>query len=181
MSATTCAKRWRATTAAPGRAPTRTWSSASGRGGAARTIWGSQRRRPRSTSAPQAAQRARLLGAGVLRSRLCRQHARHAFTARVARPLVAAVGEPHHAVQSGVFRMAGFQLDAALAQPGEQRGRELAYLTAEGVAACDEVWQLDSPFEGQFPGEQSHQCLGVVLENRRAAGRAERGDEVAEA
>src|SRR5437762_1973784 len=95
----------------------------------------------------------RLLRAGVLRAGVYRQHARHALTARVGRPLIAAVGEAHHAVQAGVLRMAAFQLDATLVQPGEQRGRELRDLTAEGVAACDEVRQLDRLFEGQLPGE----------------------------
>src|SRR5439155_1427425 len=110
----------------------------------------------------------RLPRAGVLRGRVWRQHACHALAARVGRPLIGAVGEARHAVQSGVLGMAALQLDAPLAQPGEQRGRELRDLTAEGVAACDEVRQLDRLFERQLPGEQSHQGLGIVFENRGA-------------
>src|SRR5690606_29596427 len=84
-----------------------------------------------------------------------------------------------HAVQARVLAVTGADLDAATGEFRTDARRKTRGLAVEALAARDQVGQVDRLLQRQVPVDQAHQGLGDVRGDRRAAGRADRADEVA--
>src|SRR3546814_529515 len=82
-------------------------------------------------------------------------------------------------MQPRVLAGTGAHLDSATGEFGADAWRKARGLAVEAIAARDQVGQVDRLLQRQVPVDQADQGLGDVGGDRRAAGRADRADEVA--